>query len=133
LPPDHPDHARVDKWLWAARFYKTRSLAAAALDGGKVELNGEKAKRGKAVRPGDQLRIRLGPYEHRITVLGIAAQRGPATVAATLFREDPASRETRERQQEQHRLAARMHGGLERGRPTKRDRRALGKLKGKED
>jgi ribosome-associated heat shock protein Hsp15 len=132
LPAEPLDHARLDKWLWAARFYKTRGLAAAALDGGKVELNGEKAKRGKPVRPGDQLRIRLGPYEHRVTVLAISAQRGPAAVAATLFAEDPAGRETRERQHEQHRLAARMQGGLEKGRPTKRNRREIGRLKGRD-
>lgn len=130
MPPDD-DHARLDKWLWTARFYKTRGLAAAAVDGGKVELNGEKAKRSKPVRRGDQIRIRLGPYEHRVTVLAIAAQRGPAAVAAGLFQEDPSGRETRERIQEQHRLAARLGGGAEQGRPTKRDRREIQKVRGK--
>lgn len=126
------DHARLDKWLWVARFFKTRALAAAAIDGGKIERNGEKAKRGKPIRPGDTLRIRLGPYEHRITVVAVAAQRGSASVAATLYQEDPESRANRERLHEQHRLAAAMHGGSVPGRPTKRDRREIGKLKGRE-
>jgi ribosome-associated heat shock protein Hsp15 len=129
---DSSDHARLDKWLWAARFFKTRGLAAAAVDGGKVEVNGEKAKRAKAVRPGDLIRVRLGPYEHRVTVLALSAQRGPAAVAAGLYQEDPAGKEVRERIHEQHRLAARLSGGTEKGRPTKRDRRDIQKVRGKE-
>jgi ribosome-associated heat shock protein Hsp15 len=124
--------SRLDKWLWAARFFKTRGLAAAAIDGGKVEVNGEKAKRAKPVRPGDTIRVRLGPYEHRLTVVALAAQRGPAAVAAGLYQEDPAGKEIRERIQEQHRLAARISGSGATGRPTKRDRREMGKLKGRE-
>ena len=124
--------SRLDKWLWAARFYKTRGLAAGAIDGGKVEVNGEKAKRAKPLHPGDAVRIRLGPYEHRVTVLALATQRGPAAVAATLYQEDPAGKEIRERIHEQHRLAARLAGGAVQGRPTKRDRREIGKLKGRE-
>lgn len=119
------DGSRLDLWLWTARFFKTRSLAAGAIDGGKVEVNGQKAKRSRAVRPGDQLRIRLGPAEHRITVLGVAARRGNAASAAELYREDPESRAIRERQAEQHRLAARMLGDAPKGRPTKKDRRDL--------
>ncbi len=128
--PHDSDHGRLDKWLWAARFFKTRALAAAAVDGGKVQVNEEKAKRAKAVRLGDHIRIRLGPYEHRVTVLALAAQRGPAAVAAGLYLEDPAGREIRERIQEQHRLAASLAGGAEKGRPTKRDRREIQKLRG---
>jgi len=124
--------SRLDKWLWVARFFKTRALAAAAIDGGRIERNGEKAKRGKPVRPGDTLRIRLGPYEHRITVVAVAAQRGPASVAAGLYQEDPESRASRERLHEQHRLAAALHDGADKGRPTKRDRRGIGKLKGRD-
>jgi ribosome-associated heat shock protein Hsp15 len=124
--------SRLDKWLWVARFFKTRAMAAAAIDGGKIERNGEKAKRGKPVRPGDTLRIRLGPYEHRITVVGVAAQRGPASVAAGLYQEDPESRASRERLHEQHRLAAALHDGTGKGRPTKRDRREIQKVRGKE-
>ncbi len=121
--------SRLDKWLWVARFFKTRALAAAAIDGGRIERNGEKAKRGKPVRPGDTLRIRLGPYEHRITVVAVAAQRGPASVAAGLYQEDAESRASRERLREQHRLAAALHGGSDKGRPTKRDRREIRRLK----
>ena len=124
------DSTRLDTWLHTARFFKTRALAAAAVEAGRVELNGQKSKRGKAIRPGDQLRIRLGPYEHRITVLGIAARRGPAAVAAALYQEDPESVTTRERIAEQHRLAAKLTAITPKGRPTKRDRREIEKLKG---
>ena len=121
---DEP-HTRLDQWLWAARFFKTRALAAEAVGGGKVELNGEKAKRSKPVRPGDALRIRLGPYEHRVTVVALAHRRGSAALAATLYREDKAGRAARERLAEQHRLAARMGDGRPEGRPTKRERREI--------
>jgi ribosome-associated heat shock protein Hsp15 len=117
------DPIRLDKWLWAARFFKTRALAAEAIDGGKVELNGEKPKRSRVIRPGDALRIRLGPYEHRIVVRAIARQRGSAAVAAGLFEEDPTGRVVRERLAEQHRLAAQLSEGAPKGRPTKKDRR----------
>jgi ribosome-associated heat shock protein Hsp15 len=120
---------RLDLWLWVSRFFKTRALAAAAVEAGRVELNGQKAKRGKGIRPGDQLRIRLGPYEYRITVLGIAARRGPAAVAAALYREDPESVTAREHLAEQHRLAAKLTATAPKGRPTKRDRREIEKLK----
>ena len=120
---------RLDTWLWAARFYKTRALAAAAVDGGRVELNDQKPKRGKSLKPGDRLRIRLGPYEHLVTVLGLSQRRGPAAAAALLYEEDPGSRTLRERLAEQHRLAAHLAGDPAKGRPTKRDRRELEKLK----
>lgn len=123
---------RLDQWLWAARFFKTRSLAAAAVDGGKVELNGEKAKRSKLVRGGDRVRLRQGPYEYLMTVRALAAKRGSAGIALGLYQEDQASRAARERIAEQHRLAAQLQGGLQSGRPTKRNRRELGKLKGRE-
>ena len=126
------DSTRLDLWLHIARFFKTRALAAAAVEAGRVELNGQKAKRGKAVRPGDQLRIRVGPYEYRLSVLGLAARRGPATFAATLAQEAPDSIAARERLAEQHRLAAKMAGIAPKGRPTKRDRRELEKLKKRE-
>jgi ribosome-associated heat shock protein Hsp15 len=127
-PGDLPT-VRLDQWLWAARFFKTRSLAAQAVEGGKVELNGEKAKRGKPVRPGDTLRIRLGAFESRVTVTALAARRGSAAVAATLYREEEASRSARERLAELHRLAARIGGGLPKGRPTKRERREMDRWK----
>lgn len=124
------DEVRIDKWLWAARFFKTRSLAAEALDGGKVELNGESAKRSKVVRPGDRIRLRLGPYEHLLTVRALSERRGPASVAVTLYEEDAEGRARRERLKEQHRLAAPMFDFAE-GKPSKKQRRELRKLKGK--
>jgi len=123
---------RLDLWLWSARFFKTRALAAAAVESGKVELNGQPTKRGKPVRAGDALRIRLGAFEHRVVVLALARRRGSATLAGELYRELPESREARERLAEQHRLAARLSGPPSKGRPTKHDRRQLGKLKGRE-
>ena len=122
---DDSDRVRLDKWLWAARFFKTRSLATEAVSGGKVEVNGERAKPAKAIRPGDEIRLRLGPYEHILIVRDLAERRGPAAVAQTLYQETDASRQARERLAEQLRLAP---GGFvyeEKGRPTKKDRREL--------
>ncbi len=127
-----PDAARLDKWLWAARFFKTRAMAAAAIDGGRIELNGEKSKRAKPVRPGDRVRIRIGPYEHRVTVRAVSARRGPASVAAGLFEEEPDSRTARERLAEQHRQAARMQDREFKGRPTKKERRDFERERGRE-
>ena len=125
-----PDpQARLDKWLWAARFFKTRSQAAEAVEGGKIEVNGDKPKRSRTIKPGDRIRIRLGPFEHRLTVRGVAQKRGSAAVAAELFLEDPDSRTARERLAEQHRLAARLHGDESRGRPSKKDRRDIERWK----
>ncbi len=115
---------RVDKWLWAARFYKTRTLASEAIDGGKVTVNGDRAKPSKTVRPGDEVRVRLGPYEHIVRVDGTAERRGPASVAATLFTETEASRAAREKLHWQLKVAAPAMEP-EKGRPTKRDRRDL--------
>src|SRR3989442_1682172 len=83
------DTARLDTWLWAARFFKTRAQAAAAIDGGKVDVNGARAKRAKRVAPGDELRIRKSPFEYRVTVRGLAEQRGPPRLAAALYDEAP--------------------------------------------
>ncbi|HEY2856486.1 MAG TPA: RNA-binding S4 domain-containing protein [Gemmatimonadaceae bacterium] len=115
---------RLDKWLWAARFFKTRSLATEAVNGGKVELNGLRPKPSKDVKIGDQLRVRLGPFVHAMTIRGLAERRGPASVAAQLYEESPESIAARERLREQHRLApsAQYEEG---GRPTKKDRRTL--------
>jgi ribosome-associated heat shock protein Hsp15 len=125
------DKVRLDKWLWAARFYKTRSLAAEAIAGGKVQVNGERVKRAKAVQAGDEIRIRLGPYEHQVVVRALSEQRGPATEAAMLYEEKPESRSAREAMAIQ--LKA-LHAAFvpERGRPTKKDRREIEKLKGRE-
>jgi ribosome-associated heat shock protein Hsp15 len=122
---------RLDKWLWAARFFKTRSLASDAIEGGKVALNGASPKRGKPVRLGDRLRIRLGPYEHLVTVLALSERRGPASVAATLYQEDPEGRARREHLAEQHRLAPPAFAFGE-GKPGKKERREIRKLKGRE-
>jgi ribosome-associated heat shock protein Hsp15 len=115
---------RLDKWLWAARFFKTRALAVEAIDGGKVKLNGAAAKRAKLVGSGDSVRIRLGPYEHDVLVREVSERRGPAAQAALLYEETPASREARERLKWQldHAPAPFSSG---KGRPTKRDRRDL--------
>ena len=115
---------RLDKWLWAARFFKTRSLATEAVAGGKVELNGLRPKPSKEVRVGDKLRVRLGPYVHELTVRALGERRGPASVAATLYDETPESIAARERLREQHRMAPAVQYE-EGGRPTKKDRRTL--------
>ena len=122
---------RLDKWLWAARFYKTRSLAAEAIAGGKVQVNGERVKRAKPLQAGDEIRIRQGPYEHQVVVRGLAERRGPASDAARLYEEKPASRAAREA------MALKLkslHAAFvpERGRPTKKDRREIEKLKRRE-
>jgi ribosome-associated heat shock protein Hsp15 len=116
---------RLDKWLWAARFFKTRSLAAEAIGGGKVAVNGERVKPAKLLQAGDELRIRLGPYEHVVIVRGISERRGPATVAATLYEETADGRALREKLAEQLRMAPAAFVYEEKGRPTKRDRREL--------
>jgi ribosome-associated heat shock protein Hsp15 len=120
-----PDRVRLDNWLWAARFFKTRSQASEAVDGGKVELNGGRAKPAKEVRVGDELRIRLGPYEHHVVVRGLSDKRGPASVAQALFEETAESIAAREKLREDHRLAPALFVYEEKGRPTKKDRRAL--------
>jgi len=115
---------RLDKWLWAARFFKTRSLATEAVNGGKVELNGLRPKPSKDVKIGDQLRIRLGPFVHALTVRALSERRGPAAAAALLFEESAESIAARERLREQHRLAPSTQYE-EGGRPTKKDRRTM--------
>ena len=122
---------RIDKWLWAARFFKTRALAAEAVDGGKVELNSHKPKPGKVVRVGDEVRIRLGPYEHVVAVRGLSERRGPHAEAIKLYEEDPAGKARRERLAEQHRVAATAFAHGE-GKPSRQERDAIRKLKGKD-
>ena len=119
---------RVDKWLWAARFFKTRSAATDAVDGGHVEVNGERAKPAKALKLGDELRIRLHQNTFVVRVRGFAERRGPAAEAQTLDEETAESRTERERLAEQRRLAPPM-AFEEGGRPTKKDRRDLSRVK----
>jgi len=116
---------RIDKWLWAARFFKTRSMAAQAVTGGKVQVNGARIKPARMVRTGDELRIRRGEIEFTVIVLGLSDRRGPAQVAQQLYEETEASLRQREMQREQHRLeaAARMYGPMKR--PDKRERRRI--------
>jgi ribosome-associated heat shock protein Hsp15 len=123
------DRVRIDKWLWAARFFKTRSLASEAVAGGKVEVNGERAKPAKLVRVGFDVRCRQGPYEHVLVVTGLAERRGTASAAAALYQERPESRAARERLAEQLKLGASAWTYEEKGRPTKRDRRELDRFR----
>ena len=118
------DSVRIDKWLWAARFFKTRSLATEAVNGGRVELNGQRPKPSKDVKVGDQLRVRLGPFIHELTIRALSERRGPAAAAARLFEESAESIAAREKLREQHRLAP-VAQYDDRGRPTKKDRRAM--------
>lgn len=119
---------RIDKWLWAARFFKTRSLAADAVAGGKVKVNGERVKAAKAVRVGDELAIHIGPYEHVIRVRALSAQRGPASQAALLYEERAQSKTAREVLAAQLSIERKLYP-REKGRPTKRARRDLIRLK----
>jgi ribosome-associated heat shock protein Hsp15 len=126
-----PEPVRLDKWLWAARFFKTRGLAAEAIAGGRVVVNGARAKHAKTVRLGDAIRVRLGPYEHLLTVRALSARRGPASEAARLYEEDPAAKARRLHLAEQHRLAAHSFSYGD-GKPTKKERRALLRFKREE-
>jgi len=118
---------RLDKWLWAARFFKTRSLAADAITGGKVTMRGDRVKPARPVQIGDEIAIRLGPYEHVVRLKALSERRGPATVAATLYEETSESLAARQKLAEQLRLAPAPLVYEEKGRPTKRDRREIDK------
>jgi ribosome-associated heat shock protein Hsp15 len=125
---DEISRVRLDKWLWAARFFKTRALAAAAIETGKVEVNGERAKRAKQLQVGDELHIRLGPYHHVVTVRGLSEHRGPAAVAIGLYSESDEAKKAREAMQLQVK-AAQSVPGYDRGRPSKKDRRDIERLR----
>ena len=114
---------RIDKWLWAARLLKTRGLAAEAVKGGRVKVNGQAAKPSKEVRPGDRVELSLGPLRRTVDIRGTAERRGPAAEAHALYEETPESVEARERFAEDRRLAAPRPIADGGGRPTKRDRR----------
>lgn len=121
---------RIDKWLWAARFYKTRSLAADAVKGGKVKINGVTAKPARELKPGDRLAVHAGEQDWEVVVAGFNEQRRPAVEAQTLYRETPASIDRRGRQAELRKLAPTPTPQPDRkGRPTKRDRRRLVRIR----
>ena len=129
MPASHsPDKVRLDRWLWAARFFKTRSLAATAIDGGKVQVNGMRVKRSAQIRVGDEVRVRKPPYEFVLEVLHPSEHRGPAVEAQRLYRETDESVRARDTLHEQLRLQPQV--SFEgKGRPTKKDRRELDRLK----
>jgi ribosome-associated heat shock protein Hsp15 len=116
---------RLDKWLWAARFFKTRGLAAEAVERGRVEVNGQPVKPSRELKCGDRLRLRQGPDERVVDVVALSAVRGPAPVAQSLYTETPESLAARLAAAEARRLAAEPAHSIEQGRPTKRDRRHL--------
>ena len=123
------ESVRLDKWLWAARFFKSRSLSREAVEGGRVHLNEARVKPARAVQAGDRLTITRGHERFEIEVLAVAEKRGPARVAQALYQETEASREAREADAEQRRIE-RLTAPRSSGRPDKRQRRQLQKLKG---
>ncbi|WP_153161932.1 RNA-binding S4 domain-containing protein [Zoogloea sp. 1C4] len=124
---DSTDRTRLDKWLWAARFFKHRTLATDAVEGGKVQLNGIRVKPAKDVKIGDRVEIQLAEARFTLIVTGIAEKRGSATVAQTLYAETPESIAARETAREERKFAATPGADLH-GRPTKRDRRLIGRF-----
>ena len=125
---DDAEKVRVDKWLWAARFFKTRSLATEAVDGGKVDVNGARVKPAKLVGPGDEVRVRVGPQLFIVQVTDTAERRGSADVARGLYEETAESAAARERVREQARLSPIT---FDEGKPDKRDRRDARKFRGR--
>jgi ribosome-associated heat shock protein Hsp15 len=123
-----PDKVRLDKWLWAARFYKTRSLSAEEIDKGRVRLNGQSAKPSRDVKIGDVLELRIGPVLRTVTVQAISGVRGPAPVAALLYAETAESIALRQAAAEQRRLSPEPAHSISQGRPTKRNRRDMDDL-----
>jgi|SRR5579875_2092740 ribosome-associated heat shock protein Hsp15 len=122
------DGVRIDKWLWAARFFKTRSLAARACELGRVEANGQSCKPAREIRIGELLRIKNPAGVFEVEVLGLSEIRGPAPVAQTLYRETEQSREQRQKIAEQRRNTPRIEDSRQ-GRPSKRDRRQIDRLR----
>lgn len=119
------ERLRIDKWLWAARFFKTRSLAAEEIGKNRVQVNGDVAKASREVKAGDTVTMRLGVQTRTVTVRGISAQRGPAPVAQLLYEETAQSIAAQAEQREQRRMGSEPALAIEQGRPTKRDRRDL--------
>src|SRR6266550_396098 len=126
------ESVRLDKWLWAARFFKTRAVSSTAVAGGKVQVNGSRAKPAKQVQVGDNLRVHVGPYEWIVTVRAVTERRGSPRDAQLLYDESPEGRAARERLAEAHRIApAPTYQG--KGRPTKKERRELQRFEEGED
>jgi len=123
------ESVRIDKWLWAARFFKTRSIAQQAIEGGKVKLNDERTKPAKALAVGDRLSIHIGEYEWRVTVRELSDRRGPAAGARALYDESEESR-ARRAEQIERRKGFGDPGSDRAGRPTKRERRQLERWRG---
>ena len=123
---------RIDKWLWAARFYKTRSLAVEEIDKGRVRVNDLEAKPSREVKAGDTVALRQGTLVRTLVVRGISSQRGPAPVAQQLYEETPESLALKAQATEQRHLTSDPASTLEHGRPTKRDRRSMDKAQGKD-
>ncbi len=121
---------RIDKWLWAARFFKTRSLAAKACELGRIHSNGVAAKAAREVRVGDVLEVKTPAGEFQVEVLSLSEMRGPAAAAQALYRETAASRERRQKLAEERKAAPHFEA-LREGKPSKRDRRLLGRLRGR--
>ena len=119
------DKLRIDKWLWAARFYKTRTLASEEIARGRVEVNGQEVKPARDVKAGDTVALRQGPVTRTVVVKGLSGVRGPAPVAQQLYEETPESIKAREQAAERRRLAPEPALTIEQGRPTKRGRREL--------
>lgn len=124
---EQDEPVRIDKWLWAARFFKTRGLAAEAVDGGKVEINGERAKPSRIVRAGYRITVRRGPYEWIVIVKSVARLRGPAAQAQLLYDETEESLRQRQTAAAQFKLERPAEFAAP-GRPTKRDRRAISRF-----
>lgn len=120
-----PPSVRLDKWLWAARFFKTRGLAVEEIERHRVQVNGQPAKPSRELRPGDEVALRPGGVPRTVRVLGVSTVRGPAPVAQQLYEETPESIAEREAWLRERRLAPEPAHSIEQGRPTKRDRRQL--------
>jgi ribosome-associated heat shock protein Hsp15 len=119
---------RMDKWLWAARFFKTRTLARRACELGRIECNGQRAKPAREVRAGDRLQVKNDSGDFQAEVLGLSEMRGPAAVAQTLYRETEASREMRQKLAEEREATPHFEASRE-GKPSKRDRRVIDRLR----
>ena len=123
-----PGKVRLDKWLWAARFFKTRALAAEAIDGGKVTVNDDRPKRARLIQASDMVAVRVGPYQHVIRVRDVSQRRGSAAIAQELFEETPASVAARAVVAGQYKSAA-MTFAFQEGKPSKKERRAIDRVR----